>query len=118
MAKKSYRNDIIRWGSIALGILVFFAGPHFVTSAQASDIDYTIEQVKKAKVMTANLRKDIIEQLDTDKKFIKQNSDPVTIASVKLPAVYWLAFLIIAIGNLIPLVMKYFENKRAKNDVA
>lgn len=113
MTKKSYRSDFIRWGSIGLGILVFFVGPRFVVSYRADDIQETIEYVKKSKI-NKQVMAEVVYQLDKCKNFARQNADPVTIASVKLPAVYWLAFLIIAIGNLIPLVMKYFENKKAK----
>lgn len=109
--KRSYRNDVIRFGSLAIALLVFFAGPHLIESDTAEDIDETISYVKASKI-PVHVKGVVLSQLVRDKKFAQQNASAVSIATVKLPAVYWLSLLILLIGFGGPLILKYFENKK------
>lgn len=112
--KRSYRSDIIRFAFLFIALAVFFAGPKFMETDSTSGIDDTIESVKKSKHISKELRMEVLEQLVKDKKFAQQNANLVSVATVKLPAVYWLALLIIILGLGAPLIMKYFENKKAQ----
>lgn len=112
--KKSYKNDIIRFVFLGIALAVFFAGPRFVQSDIAEDVDETLSHVKEYKI-PAHVSKPIIRQLKECKEFAKENASNISIMSVKMSSVNWLALLILILGLGAPLIMKYFENKKAGN---
>jgi hypothetical protein len=57
----------------------------------------------------------VIRQLKECKEFAKENTNSIAVASIKMSSVNWLALLIIVLGLGAPLIMKYFENKKAGN---
>lgn len=110
--KKSYKNDIIRGGTLVLAILIFFIGPYFIQSDVSEDIDRLTARVSKDKKISTDLKIEILEQLKADKKFVKQNSSGVDIAGRKIPAVYLLSLIVIFVGFGIPVLTKYLDNKK------
>jgi hypothetical protein len=111
MAKKrSYRDDIIRFGSLFIAILIFFIGPRFVKSDLTKDIDSTIEFISKAK-LKASVAAPILEQLRSDKKFVQENTEKISLAGINMGAVYWLAFIIVIVGWAGPFLIKWRQNK-------
>lgn len=115
--KKSYRSNIIGFAFLGIALLIFFVGPKFIETNNTRDIDSTLDYVHKAKAPKA-FKDVVIAQLTSDRVFAQQNGNPVEFGGVKLPAVYWLSLLVIVLGFGIPLVMKYFENKRVKPEGA
>lgn len=112
MSKKSYRSDVIRFAFLGVALAVFFVGPRFVQSDIAEDIDDTLSYIQTHKIKNAA---PIIRQLKECKQFAKENTSSIAIASIKMSSVNWLALLIIVLGLGAPLIMKYFENKKAGN---
>lgn len=110
--KKSYRSDVIRFAFLGVALAVFFVGPRFVQSDIAEDIDDTLAYIHAQKIKSAA---PIIRQLKECKEFARENASNISIASVKMSSVNWLALLIIVLGLGAPLIMKYFENKKAGN---
>ncbi len=115
--KKSYRSNVIGFAFLGIALLIFFIGPRLIETNDTRDIDSTIEYVQKAKAPKA-FKETVIAQLISDKKFAQQNGNPIAFGGVTLPAVYWLALLVIVLGFGIPLIMKYLENKKAKAEGA
>lgn len=117
MAKKSYRSNIVGFVFLFIALAIFFVGPRLIETNDTRDIDDTIQYVSKSKVSKV-FKDTVIAQLHSDKKFAQQNGNPVSILGVTLPAVYWLAVLVVVLGWGIPLIMKYLDNKKAKAEGA
>jgi len=113
MAKKNYRSNIIGFVFLFIALTIFFVGPRLVETNDTRDIDSTIDYVQKSKC-SKEFKRVVTEQLQSDKKFAQQNGNPVTIIGITLPAVYWLAVLVVVLGWGIPVIMKYLDNKKAK----
>lgn len=111
--KKPYGREYIRFGFLAIALVVFFVGPGFVETSDTADIRDTIAVVKKAK-MPKDVKAQVLGQLEKNLKFAKENANSVGTAMLKMPAVYWLALIIIALGLGGPLIMKYLEIRAQK----
>ena len=109
--KRSYRDDIIRFTFLLTALGVFFVGPRYVTTDQTADIDDTIVFIQKSK-MPSKWAGPVLAQLAQDKKFAQENADKVSIASVNLPIVYWLAVIILILGVFGPFLLKVYQNKK------
>lgn len=114
MAKQSYRNDIIRGLSLVLALTVFFVGPRFIESEDTRDIDSAVRLVKASNI-SKQIAAPIIAQLESDKRYIQQNSNIIDFG-VKMSAVNWLAFIIIAVGFAGPFLLKWRQNSTAKKE--
>lgn len=111
--KRSYRYDIIRGLALLIALSVFFIGPRLVETDDTRDIDSTVRFVKSAK-LPPKVSAPIIAQLESDKRYAKQNSNMVEFLGVKLSAVNWLALIIIAVGFAGPFLLKWRQNSAAK----
>lgn len=105
-------RELTRWGFLLVALAIFFIGPRFVESPHADAIEDTVDEIRISKNL-ARVKMIAIAQLKKDAQFAKENANPIDIGGRKMPAVYWLALAVLAIGFLLPLAMKYLEAKKA-----
>lgn len=118
MAKKinsSWGREIMRWGSVLLAAVVLFYGPRLVETDSTRELNEMIEEVRKAKTLTKELRGDIIAQFQRDRKFRQQHSNSVGTESIKLPVTAWFSFLILLFGLGAPFLLKWIETRKGAN---
>ena len=105
------KNEVIRFVMLGLALCVFFLGPRYVQADIADDVDDTIKVVVASKAL-AKIAKPVLTQLEECKAFAKENTNSISIASVKMSAVNWLALLILISGLFTPIILKYIESKK------
>ena len=109
--KKSYRSNWIQFAFLGIALAVYFFGPRLTESSEQSNIKEVSELVKKTK-MDATVKAIVIRRLEKDRKFAAENEEKVDIFGIKLTAVGWLCVVILGLGFLIPVLIKWLENKR------
>ena len=111
--KKSYRNDIIRGATLVLALLIFFVGPYFTQHDTADDAAKLVHRIMVEKKIALPMRMEIIEQLQSDERYIREHANNIGILGVNTSAINWFAFLVVLVGFGLPVLTKYIENKKA-----
>lgn len=113
--KRSYRDDLIRFGSAFFAIALYLFGPRFVESDITRDIDEVVQYVKAEKVHP-HLKNAILSQFSRDRKFAQQNAEKIEKFGVKLTFLNWLALGIFIVGFAGPFILKMYQNYRSKRN--